>query len=61
MYEDITYTICPLAKPIVLCPERALLAYSEIPISDEKTHHYDAPERKNGAWEYEWGNDFAAE
>lgn len=53
--------LTPLARFVVLCPERALLAYSEIPIDDEKTHHYDAPERKNGAWEYEWGNDFAAE
>ena len=53
--------LTPLARFVVLCPERALLAYSEIPISDEKTHHYDAPERKNGAWEYEWDDAFAAE
>ena len=47
--------ISPIAKSIVISPESAMLTSSiEIPLSDDKTHHYDAPERLHGDWTYEW-------
>ena len=48
--------ISSIAEPMVLCPESAVLTASEIPVSDDKTHHYDAPERMHGDWTYEWGD-----
>ena len=42
---------------MLLCPESAVLTSSiEIPLSDDKTHHYDAPELMFGDWSDEWGD-----